>query len=153
MIYQIAYVSGTKTVTVQTKGDALPASAVKIGEFTYNAGDNSVFYHYVQEALMAQGVTDMRAVTINHDIDYIAVTGLSITPATVTLAAAATQQLTATFSPASPSNTDITYVSSDPTKATVNSTGLVTAIATGTATITATTADGGFTDTCVVTVS
>ncbi|MBR7287904.1 DNA breaking-rejoining protein, partial [Klebsiella pneumoniae] len=37
--------------------------------------------------------------------------------------------------------------------ATVSSTGLVTAVAAGTATITATTADGDFTDTCAVTVT
>lgn len=46
-----------------------------------------------------------------------------------------------------------TYVSSDPTKATVSSEGLVTPVATGETTITATAVhDGALTDTCVVTV-
>lgn len=83
----------------------------------------------------------------------IAVDGISISPATVTLEPLATQQLTATFDPVAPTNTSLTWSSSDITKATVNSTGLVTALVTGSATITATTSDGGFTDTCVVTVT
>lgn len=83
----------------------------------------------------------------------IAVDGVSVSPATKTLAPLGTQQLTATFTPMAPSNTAITWTSSDITKATVSSTGLVTALVTGSATITATTADGGFTSTCVVTVT
>lgn len=83
----------------------------------------------------------------------VAVTAVSITPATVTLAAAATQQLTIIFTPTTPTNMEVAYTSSDNTKATVSATGLITAVATGSATITATTDDGSFTDTCVVTIS
>ena len=84
---------------------------------------------------------------------FVSVTGLSIAPATVTLAAAATQQITPTFTPASPSNTGITYTTSNAAKATVSAGGLITAVATGSATITATSNDGAFTDTVVVTIS
>jgi len=65
----------------------------------------------------------------------IAVDGVSIAPATVTLAPLATQQLTATFTPVAPTNTSITWTSSDITKATVSSTGLVTALVTGSVTV------------------
>ena len=49
-------------------------------------------------------------------------------------------------------NQNITWTSSDETVATVAN-GIVTGIAEGTSTITVTTADGSFTDTCIVTVS
>lgn len=83
----------------------------------------------------------------------VAVDGVSVSPSTVVLAPLATQQLTVTFTPLAPSSTALVWTSSDITKATVSSTGLVTTLVTGVATITATTVDGGFTSTCVVTVS
>jgi uncharacterized protein YjdB len=83
----------------------------------------------------------------------IAVTGISTLPATVTLIPTATQQITPTVTPSNATNKNVTYLSSNPAKATVNSAGLITAVATGSATITAKTVDGGFTDTTVVTVS
>jgi len=87
------------------------------------------------------------------ETEFKAVTGISILPATVTLAAAATQQITPTFTPIDATNQDIIYTTSAPSKATVSATGLITAVASGSATITATTEDGGFTDTVVVTIS
>ncbi|MGH8388163.1 MAG: phage tail tube protein [Pseudomonas sp.] len=68
---------------------------------------------------------------------FVAVTSLSIAPATVNIAAAATAQLTATALP-SGSSQAVTWTSSDPAKATVSSTGLVTGVAAGSAVITAT---------------
>lgn len=62
-----------------------------------------------------------------------------------------TIQLTATVLPSGAIQTG-TWTSSNPAKATVTSSGLVTAIAAGTSTITFTSTDGGFTATCVVTV-
>lgn len=81
---------------------------------------------------------------------------VSITPATVTLAALETQQLTAVvknqFNNTIPGAV-VTYASDDEAKATVTSPGgLITAVATGSATVTGTAAVG-ITDTCVVTVS
>lgn len=164
--YQLAWNAVTRVATIQAKGDALPAGSTKIGEFAHdeaddNLGDNPtvggvenhVFYHHVRDLLYKLGQYDMQSIRIDQDTTYVAVTGISSTPATVTLAAAATQQITNVISPGNATNTAVTYVSSDPTKATVSNTGLVTAVATGSATITITTVDGGFTDTCVVTIS
>lgn len=78
-------------------------------------------------------------------------TSISVTPATATLAVAATQQLTVTDSNGIDVTALATYVSGTPAKATVNSSGLITAVATGSSTVTATYM--GFTDTCAVTVS
>ena len=76
-------------------------------------------------------------------------TSVTVTPDSVTLNPNGTQQLTTTVLPAD--NTDtLSYLSSDGNVATVSSSGLITAVAVGTATITAT--SGSCSDTCVVTV-
>jgi hypothetical protein len=62
-------------------------------------------------------------------------------------------QLIAAIAPGSASNTEVSWISSDPAAATVSTTGLVTAVAVGTTTITVTTVDGGFSAQCVVTVT
>lgn len=68
---------------------------------------------------------------------FVAVDSVSIAPATVSIAVAATSQLTATALPSGASQA-FTWSSSDPAKATVSSTGLVTGVAIGSAVITAT---------------
>ena len=83
----------------------------------------------------------------------VAVTGLAMTPSTVSLNTGATTQLTATVSPSNASNQAVTYSSSNTAVATVSTTGLVTAKAAGTATITAKSTDGSFTKTSTVTVT
>jgi len=83
----------------------------------------------------------------------VAVTGVTLSPTTATLAVAATQQLTPTIAPSNATNTAVTYASGNTAIATVSATGLVTAVAAGTATITVTTADGSKTATCAVTVN
>lgn len=77
---------------------------------------------------------------------------ISVSPTSANLAVGATQQLTATVSPNNATNKNVTWSSSDDGVATVNASGLVTAQAVGTATITVTTDDGGFTATTTVTV-
>jgi uncharacterized protein YjdB len=64
-----------------------------------------------------------------------------------------TEQLTATIIPTNAMNLNVTWESSDETVATVSTTGLVTAEAEGITNISVTTDDGGFTATCMVTVS
>lgn len=83
----------------------------------------------------------------------VAVTGVTVSPATSTVAVGATRQLNPTVSPADATNKAVTYSSSDTSKATVNSSGLITGVAAGTATITTTTVDGGKTATTALTVT
>ncbi|MBU2950603.1 sulfatase-like hydrolase/transferase [Tamlana agarivorans] len=83
----------------------------------------------------------------------VPVTGVSVSPSSASLTIGNTQQLNATVSPANASNQNITWSTSNGSVATVNSNGLVTAQGAGSVTITATTADGGFTDNCSVTVT
>lgn len=83
----------------------------------------------------------------------VSVTGVSVTPATLSLNQGDTSALTAAVAPANATNQNVSWSSSNTNAATVNASGLVTAVAPGNATITVTTADGGFTASCAVTVS
>lgn len=83
----------------------------------------------------------------------VAVTSVSLSPATASLSVGGTQQLTPTVLPSNATNKTVSYSSNNTTVATVNSSGLITAAANGTATITVTTVDGNKTSTCAVTVS
>lgn len=81
------------------------------------------------------------------------VTGVTLDPSTLSLTAGSTAAtLTATVLPNNASNKAVTWSSSDLSVATVDNNGVVTPLKAGTATITATTVDGGFTATSVVTV-
>src|SRR5690606_34564916 len=83
----------------------------------------------------------------------VPVTGVSVSPASGTLIVGATQQLTRTISPVNATDQTGVWESSNTARATVNQSGLVTAVSAGSATITYTTNDGAFTDTYVVTVT
>ena len=80
------------------------------------------------------------------------VTGVTLNTETLELFTGGSATLTATVEPSDAANQNVTWASSDPSVATVDAAGKVTAVAPGTATITVTTADGGFTATCTVTV-
>lgn len=82
----------------------------------------------------------------------VAVTGVSFDNTIATLQVGETTTLTATVSPADAKNKNVIWSTSDASVATVAN-GVVTAVAVGTATITVTTEDGGFTATCDVTVN
>lgn len=85
--------------------------------------------------------------------ETVPATGVTVTPATTSLAVGATRQLTGTVNPSNATDKTGTWTTSDATKATVSSTGLVTAVAAGTATISFKSTDGNYTGTCAVTVT
>jgi len=88
-----------------------------------------------------------------HDDDNVVpVTGTSLGKTSVNLLVGTTEQLTATIAPPNASNQNVTWSTDNSSVATVSSSGLVTAVSAGTATITVNTADGGFAGTCRVTV-
>lgn len=88
----------------------------------------------------------------NGGVISVPATGVTLTPSTLSLQAGASSPLTATVAPATATNKGINWRSSNPAVATVNSSGGVTGVANGSATITATTQDGGFIASSVVTV-
>lgn len=83
----------------------------------------------------------------------VAVTGVTLNKATLSLIAGASETLTATVAPADATNKKVTWKSSDAAVATVDANGKVTGVKAGTATITVTTEDGAKTATCKVTVT
>jgi len=87
------------------------------------------------------------------DDDVVAVTGISLDKDTVELEPAETLTLIATITPMHATNIAVSWTSSDTEVATVDAYGVVTGISTGVTVITATTEDGGFTDTCTITVA
>lgn len=95
--------------------------------------------------------TATAAITVN--TSNVAVTSVRLSPASATLTVGATQQLTPTVLPSNATNKSVSYASNNAGVATVNASGLVTAVSTGTATITVTTADGNKTSTAAITVS
>jgi len=84
--------------------------------------------------------------------EEVPVTGVTLNLPDALLKVGGTLTLEATIEPGDAANKTVTWSSDDDRVATVNSSGEVTAVAPGTAMITATTEDGGFTAYCTVTV-
>lgn len=95
--------------------------------------------------------TATSVITVN--TSNVAVTSVSLSPTTASLSVGGTQQLTPTVLPSNATNKNVSYLSNNTGVATVNASGLVTAIANGTATIIVTTADGNKTSTAAITVT
>ncbi|MFN3048509.1 phage tail tube protein [Pseudomonas alloputida] len=93
------------------------------------------------------GKRDLIEVTLNYTVakqaptitrvPFVPVSSVSVAPTTASIAVAATRQLTASALPSGAAQ-NVTWSSSAPSIATVNSSGLVTAVAVGSAVITAT---------------
>ena len=84
--------------------------------------------------------------------EFLPVESVSLSDSSLTLTSCNTYKLFATVKPANALNQSVIWSSNNNSVATVSSTGLITAVNAGIATITATTEDGGFTATCQVTV-
>lgn len=110
-----------------------------------NAGNHNV--------IVDGGTLDESLKTSLGDRVTYVVRGVSLDQYVLTLIEGGTAQLTATVEPIDATNKKVTWSSSAPGVATVDASGNVTAVAEGTATITATTDDGGKTATCTVTVA
>lgn len=83
----------------------------------------------------------------------VSVSGVTLNKSSLSLKVGDTSTLTTTVKPSNATDSSVTWSSSETSVATVSSTGLVTAVAAGSATITVTTTDGGYTATCAVTVT
>jgi uncharacterized repeat protein (TIGR02543 family) len=84
-------------------------------------------------------------------VSAISVTGVSISKSALTLGVGVSETLNANISPSNATNKSVFWTSGDPLIATVSG-GKVTAIAEGTTSVTVTSADGGFSAVCTVTV-
>ena len=141
-LYAYLYVVKTGDVELTyLKGWTINNTDISLKE-TYTAQYDGTYYLEVYPAggsWVDQPMWFKYAIT-GDDID---VTGVSITNGGATLAAGQTLQLYANVSPANATNQTVTWESDNPNAATVDAaTGLVTAVAPGSTTITAVTADG-----------
>ncbi len=104
-----------------------------------------------QHAVVDAAGNRVKEVKIEKEV--VAVTGVKVTPTTVDLKVNETKQLTVTVEPDEATNKNYTCESNNKSVATVDNTGLVTAVGVGKATIIITTEDGGKTVTCTVNVT
>lgn len=79
--------------------------------------------------------------------------GIALSATELNLKVGQAQTLTVIYTPSYASNKNVTWTSDDSSVATVSAEGKVTALAEGSATVTATSEEGGFTASCAVTVS
>ena len=100
----------------------------------------------------AGNVTE-KTVNVYYNDKVVSVTGVSLNESSITLDVGGSKTLAATVTPENATNKKVRWTSDNETVATVSEDGVVTAVAGGTAVITATTHDGLFTATCTVTVN
>lgn len=129
--------SGGSLVTNGTLNNEEGYIAIYPGGFFENNGDLLGDIDYIEEEP-------------NYDDMYV--TGVQLSKERMTLQPEKSKKLTATVLPETAENKNVTWSSSDTNVAKVNKNGRVTAVNEGTAIITVTTNDGGFTAQCKVTV-
>ena len=122
-------------------------SYFKVGNYTQSNSD--------EEGSFTNDPTNYGEVLVYNFLvkhDDVSVSGVNLSPATIDLLIGNTYQLVATVSPAGSTNNGVSYSTSNSAIASVTASGLVTAVAEGSATITVTTAEGSFTDTSTINV-
>jgi len=98
-------------------------------------------------------VSDSDTVDVQETPDEVPVTGVTLTPATTSVAVGATRQLTAAVAPSDATDKSGVWASSDTSKFTISTSGLITGVAAGTGNATFTTTDGAKVGTTAVTVT
>lgn len=143
-------------ITLKSPGDTLVYSGDKL----YYSGFLSTYYLRYSSSgsyfTATSSSSSAAAITLYERVaeeETVAAESVEVNPPVHAMAPNATKQLTAVVYPTDAANKNVTWTSDNNAVATVDGTGLVTAKAVGKATITATTEDGGYTDTCVVTVT
>ncbi|MGV8906530.1 MAG: Ig-like domain-containing protein, partial [Acetobacterium sp.] len=139
-----------KTVT-WTSSDSANVDVDANGLVTVAAG--AVPADYTITATSNFDTTKKGTATITVPVAVIPVTGVSLNTATASIVVGTTQTLIATVLPADATNKNVTWASDNTAIATVDANGVVTGVAVGSANVTVTTVDGGFTATCAVTVT
>lgn len=125
---------------------------IALPNFNSESGDIDGYYalYIVDGEITIDTVEDARtAIKSFCNNAFISATGVTLTgcPAAAILESASPFQLTATVNPTGALQTG-TWTTSNAAVATVNSSGVVTVVGPGSATITFTSTDGGFTATC-----
>lgn len=131
-----------------------------LATFVFNVSENAASADYNIDIIVRSCVNiDLEDVDCNVSSGIIkvnakpvSVSGVSLNKDVLSLMTGKSETLVATVTPEGATNQAVTWESSDTSVATVDENGEVTAVKAGEAVITVKTADGGFTDTCTVTV-
>lgn len=99
------------------------------------------------------GYTASVSVTVNTPVVEIAVYNVLVSPKTVDLEVGETVQLIGAVEPLDATNQNVSWISNDPTIATIDSNGLVTAIGAGVIDVTVSAEDGGYSASAIITVT
>ncbi len=124
------------------------------GSVPTRASDGAYDYSFSGWSPSISAATSDATYTATYDATKIVkhVTGITIDSSSLSLAPGETGKLVVTVTPADASDASVIWSSSDESVAKVDQNGNVTAVADGTAKITATTADGGYSTSCDMTV-
>jgi len=150
-VTQYTVEAGNEITSINLSATANNAAATVSGTGTKSL---SVGYNVFNITVTAENGSQLiYSITVNRAApSTIPVTGVTLDNSSASLWVSETQQLTVTVVPADATNQNVSWISSAPSVATVSNSGLITAISKGTATITATTEDGGYKATCAVNV-
>ena len=118
---------------------------------TYNLTANQVYYLAVRAYSSNVGSYNLN-ITVPTGVITVNPTSISLNKTSTTLARGGLETLTATVYPSNATDKTVTWITSNSAVATVSSYGMITAVNTGTATITARTSNG-YVAYCTVTVS
>ena len=154
-VYILSYeASGLDNITIQS--GTLATLNFKVSD-TAVAGDYAVTASYNLGDIINVEFDDIDFNITNGKVTIkakpVSATGVTLNKNTLSLGTGESETLIATVSPDNATNKTVKWDSSDTSVATVDSNGKVTALKKGTATITVTTEDGSFTDTCAVSVT
>ena len=157
-------VSGSPTKTTYNVGDTFVPNGITVTA-TYSDGSTDNVTSQVSWSVLALGDTSTTGTyTYKGKSLTVTVSGLTVKnqgiPTTsvkisvpiLSLNKGQTEQLSCAVYPDDATNKNVSWSSSDPEVASVSGNGLVTALKSGQTTITVTTENGGFTDSCAVTV-
>ena len=134
----------------------LRAIPLDISEYVFEGfNTNSCTLHVLEGSKKVYASADVWKTfgTIIDDVPFVFVTGVNLNRTTVTLFINDTELLIATVLPEDAVNKNVRWSSNNPSIATVSDLGIITAVSDGTAKITVTTEESGFTATCDVTVN
>lgn len=148
--------TGFKGITVQAAAPDVQSVTVTINDLVVPEAELAERAIAANDVLIVTVVAADGESTVQYKVTVVPVlvTGVSLNKTELFLQVGTTAEepLIATIEPANATNKDVAWESSNPAIVTVDSDGLVTAEAVGTATITVTTVDGGLTVECTVTV-
>lgn len=150
----------TPTVTADTGADTTvywssnDESIVSVSKASGTKDESVTLTANKSGSAVITAICGSKTVTCNVTVESgnVAVTGVSLSDSSKTLVVGGSFTLTATVSPSNATNKNVTWSSSNTSVASVNN-GTVTALSSGTTTITVSTEDGNKTATCNVTVN